>query len=113
MGHASRGQTYGNGGIHLNLGARSDRQLRADGSRVAQPHYLRQLRRPGRNRGLSPTPVDEQATAAPASTCPGGEEWTLKGMEALTGEPMCPPIYLADKQVDPMGIPDRRGCCAT
>ena len=31
-----------------------------------------------------------------------------EGHGALTGEPMCPPMYLADKQVDPMNIPDRR-----
>ncbi len=81
-----------------------------NGARGAQPHghHSGNFDGPAGNRGLSRTPVDEQATAAPGTNMPQEVKWTLKGMEALTGQPMCPPMYLADKQVDPMNIPDRR-----
>ena len=35
-------------------------------------------------------------------------KWTLKGMEAITGEPQCPPFYLPDVKLEPTNIPDRR-----
>ena len=103
------GQTYGNGGIHLNLAPDQIGNCAQTVRAVLNLIYSSgNFDGPAGNRGLSRTPVDEQATAAPGTNMPQEVKWTLKGMEALTGEPMCPPMYLADKQVDPMNIPDRR-----
>ncbi len=103
------GQTYGNGGIHLNLAPDQIGNCAQTVRAVLNLIYSSgNFDGPAGNRGLSRTPVDEQATAAPGTNMPQEVKWTLKGMEALTGQPMCPPMYLADKQVDPMNIPDRR-----
>ena len=103
------GQTYGNGGIHLNL---APDQVGNCAQTVRAVLHLSDMTGnfdgPAGNRGLTRTPVDEQATAAPGVNMPQEVKWTLKGMEAITGEPQCPPFYLPDVKLEPTNIPDRR-----
>ena len=103
------GQTYGNGGIHLNLAPDQVGNCAQTVRAVLHLSYMTgNFDGPAGNRGLTRTPVDEQATAAPGVNMPQEVKWTLKGMEAITGEPQCPPFYLPDVKLEPTNIPDRR-----
>ena len=103
------GQTYGNGGIHLNLAPDQVGNCAQTVRAVLHLSYMTgSFDGPAGNRGLTRTPVDEQATAAPGVNMPQEVKWTLKGMEAITGEPQCPPFYLPDVKLEPTNIPDRR-----
>ena len=103
------GQTYGNGGIHLNLAPDQVGNCAQTVRAVLHLSYMTgNFDGPAGNRGLTCTPVDEQATAAPGVNMPQEVKWTLKGMEAITGEPQCPPFYLPDVKLEPTNIPDRR-----
>ena len=103
------GQTYGNGGIHLNLAPDQVGNCAQTVRAVLHLSYMTgNFDGPAGNRGLTRTPVDEQATSAPGSNMPQEVKWTLKGMEAITGEPQCPPFYLPDVKLEPTNIPDRR-----
>ena len=103
------GQTYGNGGIHLNLAPDQVDNCAQTVRAVLHLSYMTgNFDGPAGNRGLTRTPVDEQATAAPGVNMPQEVKWTLKGMEAITGEPQCPPFYLPDVKLEPTNIPDRR-----
>ena len=85
------GQTYGNGGIHLNLAPDQVGNCAQTVRAVLHLSYMTgNFDGPAGNRGLTRTPVDEQATAAPGVNMPQEVKWTLKGMEAITGEPQCP-----------------------
>ncbi len=63
---------------------------------------------PAGNRGLTRTPVDEQATAAPGVNMPQEVKWTPQGHGGHHGERQCPPFYLPDVKLEPTNIPDRR-----
>ena len=103
------GQTYGNGGIHLNLAPDQVGNCAQTVRAVLHLSYMTgNFDGPAGNRGLTRTPVDEQATAAPGVNMPQEVKWILKGMEAITGEPQCPPFYLPDVKLEPTNIPDRR-----
>ena len=103
------GQTYGNGGIHLNLAPDQVGNCAQTVRAVLHLSYMTgNFDGPAGNRGLTRTPVDEQATAAPGVNMPQEVKWTLKGMEAITGEPQCPPFYRPDVKLEPTNIPDRR-----
>ena len=103
------GQTYGNSGIHLNLAPDQVGNCAQTVRAVLHLSYMTgNFDGPAGNRGLTRTPVDEQATAAPGVNMPQEVKWTLKGMEAITGEPQCPPFYLPDVKLEPTNIPDRR-----
>ncbi len=103
------GQTYGNGGIHLNLAPDQIGNCAQTVRAVLQPHLLLgQLRRPGRQPRSFPHAGRRAGHGRSRHQHAPGSEVRLEGMEALTGQPMCPPMDLADKQVDPMNIPDRR-----
>ena len=103
------GQTYGNGCIHLNLAPDQVGNCAQTVRAVLHLSYMTgNFDGPAGNRGLTRTPVDEQATAAPGVNMPQEVKWTLKGMEAITGEPQCPPFYLPDVKLEPTNIPDRR-----
>ena len=103
------GQTYGNGGIHLNLAPDQVGNCAQTVRAVLHLSYMTgNFDGPAGNPGLTRTPVDEQATAAPGVNMPQEVKWTLKGMEAITGEPQCPPFYLPDVKLEPTNIPDRR-----
>ena len=82
------GQTYGNGGIHLNLAPDQVGNCAQTVRAVLHLSYMTgNFDGPAGNRGLTRTPVDEQATAAPGVNMPQEVKWTLKGMEAIRGEP--------------------------
>ena len=103
------GQTYGNGGIHLNLAPDQVGNCAQTVRAVLHLSYMTgNFDGPAGNRGLTRTPVDEQATAAPGVNMPQEVKWTLKGMAAITGEPQCPPFYLPDVKLEPTNIPARR-----
>lgn len=103
------GQTYGNGGIHLNLAPDQVGNCTQTVRAVLHLSYMTgNFDGPAGNRGLTRSPIDEQSTAAPGVNMPQEVKWTLKGMEAITGEPQLPPFYLSDVKLDPMNIPDRR-----
>ena len=94
------GQTYGNGGIHLQPRARPDRQLRAVGARGAAPHVHASgnFDGPAGNRGLTRSPVDEQATGVPGSNMPQEVKAQLISLGVIPVEGVEP---------DPMNVPDR------
>ncbi len=96
------GQTWGNGGIHLNLAPDQIGNCTQTVRAVLNLVYTSgNFDGPAGNRGLTRTPVDEQSTAAPGVNMPQEVKWQLKGLGA------CPPFYLADEEVPMDQIPDR------
>lgn len=96
------GQTYGNGGIHLNLAPDQIGTATQTVRAVLNLIYCSgNFDGPAGNRGLTRTPVDEQSTAAAGTNMPPAVKWQLKGLG------MCPPFYLADEEVDITDIPDQ------
>ncbi len=98
------GQNYGNGGIHLNLSPDQEGSCTQTVRAVLNLSYTTgNFDGPAGNRGLSRTPVDEQATAAPGSNMPQGVKKQLKGL----GTPL---PYYPDEEIDPTNIPDQYEC---
>lgn len=96
------GQTYGNGGIHLNLAPDQIGNCTQTVRAVLNLIYTSgNFDGPAGNRGLTRTPVDEQATAAPGSNMPQAVKYQLKGLGIL------PPEVYPDVPVnEPPNIPD-------
>ena len=98
------GQNYGNGGIHLNLSPDQEGNCTQTVRAVLNLSYTTgNFDGPAGNRGLSRTPVDEQATAAPGSNMPQSVKKQLKGL----GTPL---PYYPDEEIDPTNIPDQYEC---
>ena len=97
------GQTYGNGGIHLNLAPDQIGNCTQTVRAVLNLVYTSgNFDGPAGNRGLTRTPVDEQATAAPGSNMPQAVKYQLKGLGIL------PPEVYPDVPVnEPPNIPDQ------
>ena len=97
------GQTYGNGGIHLNLAPDQIGNCTQTVRAVLNLIYTSgNFDGPAGNRGLTRTPVDEQATAAPGSNMPQAVKYQLKGLGIL------PPEVYPDVPVnEPPNIPDQ------
>ena len=94
------GQSYGNGGIHLNLSPDQEGNCTQTVRAVLNLSYTTgNFDGPAGNRGLSRTPVDEQSTAAPGSNMPQNVKKQLKGL----GVPI---PYYPDEQIDFFNIPD-------
>ena len=96
------GQTYGNGGIHLNLAPDQIGNCTQTVRAVLNLVYTSgNFDGPAGNRGLTRTPVDEQSTAAPGTNMPQEVKHQLKGLG------VCPPMYTDIPEYDIMNIPDK------
>ena len=96
------GQNYGNGGIHFQLAPDQVGNCTQTVRALMHLTFLTgNLDGPAGNRGLTRTPLDEQATGIPGGNMPQAVKYQLKGLG------QCPPIYLADKEVDINNIPDQ------
>ncbi len=94
------GQTYGNGGIHLQLAPDQVGNCTQTVRAILNLIYSSgNFDTPAGNRGLTRTPVDEQATAAPGSNMPQAVKKQLKGLGVDIP-------YYPDEQIDPNDIPD-------
>ena len=95
------GQNYPNGGIHLNLAPDQIGNCTQTVRAVLNLIYSAgTFDTPAGNRGLTRTPVDEQATAAPGSNMPQAVKKQLLGL----GTPL---PYYPDETIDPNDIPDQ------
>ncbi len=94
------GQTYGNGGIHLQLAPDQIGNCTQTVRAILNLIYSSgNFDTPAGNRGLTRTPVDEQATAAPGSNMPQAVKKQLKGLGVDIP-------YYPDEKIDPNDIPD-------
>lgn len=93
------GQTYGNGGIHLNLAPDQIGNCTQTVRAVLHLVYMTgNFDTPAGNRGLTRSPVDEQATAAPGSNMPQEVKAQLTALGVIPVEGVTP---------DPTNVPDR------
>lgn len=100
------GQSYGNGGIHLNLSPDQEGNCSQTVRAVLNLTYTTgNFDGPAGNRGLTRSPVDEQSTAAPGSNMPISVKKQLKGL----GTPL---PYYPDETYDITNIPDNYECNA-
>ncbi|MCI8424783.1 MAG: molybdopterin-dependent oxidoreductase [Adlercreutzia sp.] len=97
------GQSYGNGGIHLNLSPDQEGSCTQTVRAVLNLSYTTgNFDGPAGNRGLTRTPVDEQATGAPGTNMPPAVKHVLSGLGAL------PPMYEGTvPQYDITDLPDQ------
>ncbi|MCD8315791.1 MAG: molybdopterin-dependent oxidoreductase, partial [Eggerthellaceae bacterium] len=98
------GQTYGNGGIHLNLAPDQIGNCTQSVRAVLNLIYTTgNFDTPAGNRGLTRTPVDEQSTASPGSNMPQGVKKQL--LAVGTELP-----YYPDETFDITDVPDQFDC---
>ncbi len=95
------GQTYGNGGIHLQLAPDQIGNCTQSVRAILHLMYMTgNFDGPAGNRGLTRSPVDEQATGVPGSNMPQEVKWR-KGSSHWAPSP------LEGVEPDPMNVPDR------
>ena len=93
------GQDYGNGGIHLNLAPDQIGNCTQTVRAVLHLIYMTgNFDTPAGNRGLTRSPIDEQATAAPGSNMPQEVKAQLIALGEIPVEGVTP---------DPLNVPDR------
>ena len=93
------GQTYGNGGIHLNLAPDQIGNCTQTVRAVIHLMYMTgNLDGPAGNRGLTRSPLDEQATSVPGSNMPQEVKAQLVALGTIPMEGVTP---------DPTNLPDK------
>ena len=93
------GQTYGNGGIHLQLAPDQIGNCTQSVRAILHLMYMTgNFDGPAGNRGLTRSPLDEQATGVPGSNMPQEVKAQLISLGVIPVEGVEP---------DPMNVPDR------
>lgn len=93
------GQSYGNGGIHLNLAPDQIGNCTQTVRAVIHLMYMTgNLDGPAGNRGLTRSPIDEQSTSIPGSNMPQEVKAQLIALGVIPVEGVTP---------DPMNVPDK------